>query len=82
LKCEVYRSNRKEGAYIFVPDSEALEVLPDTLKARLEPLEQVMALDLAGRKTLAATDPTTVIDSIESQGFYLQLPPGDEADSC
>jgi uncharacterized protein YcgL (UPF0745 family) len=41
-----------------------------------------MALDLEKRTTLAATDPASVIDSIESQGFYLQLPPGDEADSC
>jgi len=82
LKCEIYRSNRKDGAYIFVPDSKALGALPDTLKARLEPLERVMTLDLAERKTLAATDPASVIDSIESQGFYLQLPPGDEANSC
>lgn len=82
MKCEVYRSNRKEGTYIFVPDSKALGVLPDTLKARLEPLEWVMALDLEKRTTLAATDPASVIDSIESQGFYLQLPPGDKADSC
>ena len=82
MKCEVYRSNRKEGAYIFVPDSKALGVLPDTLKARLEPLERVMVLDLEKRTTLAATDPASVIDSIESQGFYLQLPPGDKADSC
>jgi len=42
----------------------------------------VMALDLAERKTLAATRPATVIDSIESQGFFLQLPPGEENDSC
>ena len=82
MKCEVYKSNRKEGAYIFVADPKALESLPDVLKTRLGRLELVMELDLAGREALAATDPTTVIDSIESRGFYLQLPPGDEADSC
>jgi len=82
LKCEIYRSNRKEGVYIFVPSAKALGALPDTLKARLEPLERVMTLDLAERKTLAATDPVSVIDGIESQGFYLQLPPGNEAHSC
>jgi uncharacterized protein YcgL (UPF0745 family) len=82
LKCEVYRSSRKAGTYLFVADAEDLGNLPDDLKARLEPLEWVMAIDLAERDTLAATRPATVIDSIESQGFFLQLPPGEETDSC
>ena len=82
MKCEVYKSNRKDGAYIFVAESKALESLPDALKTRLGRLEWVMELDLAGREALAATDPATVIDSIESRGFYLQLPSGDEAYSC
>ena len=82
MKCEVYRSNRKAGTYLFVADAEDLGNLPDDLKARLEPLEWVMAIDLAERETLAATRPATVIDSIESRGFFLQLPPSEETDSC
>jgi uncharacterized protein YcgL (UPF0745 family) len=82
LKCEVYRSNRKAGTYLFVANADGVGNLPDELQARLGPLEWVMALDLAERKTLAATRPATVIDSIESQGFFLQLPPGEENDSC
>ena len=82
MKCEVYRSNRKAGTYLFVADAEDLGNLPDDLKARLEPLEWVMAIDLAERDTLAATRPATVIDSIESRGFFLQLPPGEETESC
>ncbi len=82
MKCEVYRSNRKAGTYLFVADAEDLGNLPDDLKARLEPLEWVLAIDLAERETLAATRPATVIDSIESRGFFLQLPPGEETDSC
>ena len=82
MKCEVYRSNRKAGTYLFVADAEDLGNLPDDLKARLEPLEWVMAIDLAERETLAATRPATVIDSIESRGFFLQLPPGEETNSC
>ena len=82
MKCEVYRSNRKAGTYLFVADTQDLGNLPHALTARLEPLEWVMAIDLAERETLAATRPATVIDSIESQGFFLQLPPGEETDSC
>ena len=82
MKCEVYRSNRKAGTYLFVANADGVGNLPDELQARLWPLEWVMALDLAERKTLAATRSATVIDSIESQGFFLQLPPGEENDSC
>ena len=82
MKCEVYRSNRKAGTYLFVADAEDLGNLPEDLKTQLEPLEWVMAIDLAERETLAATRPATVIDSIESRGFFLQLPPGEETDSC
>ena len=81
MKCEVYRSNRKAGTYLFVADAEGLGNLPDDLKTRLEPLEWVMAIDLAERETLAAARPATVVDSIESRGFFLQLPPGEETDS-
>ena len=82
MKCEVYRSNRKAGTYLFVANTEDLGNLPDGLTARLEPLEWVMAIDLAERETLAAARPATVVDSIESRGFFLQLPPGEETDSC
>ena len=82
MKCEVFRSNRKAGTYLFVADAEDLGNLPEDLKTQLEPLEWVMAIDLAERETLAATRPATVIDSIESRGFFLQLPPGEETDSC
>ena len=82
MKCEVYSSNRKAGTYLFVADAEDLGNLPEDLTARLKPLEWVMAIDLAERETLAATRPATVIDSIESRGFFLQLPPGEETDSC
>lgn len=82
MKCEVYRSNRKAGTYLFVAVAEDLGNLPDGLTAPLEPLEWVMAIDLAERETLAAIRPATVIDSIESRGFFLQLPPGEETDSC
>ena len=82
MKCEVYRSNRKAGTYLFVADAEDLGNLPEDLTARLKPLEWVMAIDLAERETLAATRPATVIDSIESREFFLQLPPGEETDSC
>ena len=82
MKCEVYRSNRKAGTYLFVADTQDLGNLPNDLTAQLEPLEWVMAIDLAERETLAAARPAPVVDSIESRGFFLQLPPGEETDSC
>ena len=45
-------------------------------------LQQVMELDLTPHVNLAAADPAAVMNSIESRGFYLQLPPGAPTDTC
>ncbi|HJP08272.1 MAG: hypothetical protein CL395_07025 [Acidiferrobacteraceae bacterium] len=82
MECLVYKSSRKAGVYLFVATAESLDSLPTALLDQLGQLHWVMALDLTKRKTLAIADPATVLNSIESQGFYLQLPPGSGTDLC
>ncbi len=43
--------------------------------------QQVMDLDLTPHVNLAAADPAAEMNSIESRGFYLQLPPGSPTDT-
>ena len=49
---------------------------------QLGELQQVMELDLTPHVNLAAADPAAVMNSIESRGFYLQLPPGTQTNTC
>ena len=82
MKCVVYKGMRKQGAYLYVASSETLTKLPQALLGQLGELQQVMDLDLTPQVNLAAADPAAVMNSIESRGFYLQLPPGAPTDTC
>ena len=82
MKCVVYKGMRKQGTYLYVASAEALTELPKALLGQLGELQQVMDLDLTPHVNLAAADPAAVMNSIESRGFYLQLPPEAPTDTC
>ena len=74
LITQVYRSTRKQGAYIFVEKSFDTSKLPEELLDILGKLEPAMVLALDANRTLANADPVKVLRAIESHGYYLQLP--------
>mgnify|MGYP001161636732 FL=1 len=82
MNCEVYKGSRKEGAYLFVADSKSLENLPAGLTEQLGDLEFVISFDLAAKTSLASADPAEVMTSIKVGGFYLQMPPGKDLETC
>ena len=82
MKCLVYKGMCKQGTYLYVASAETLTELPKALLDQLEELQQVMDLDLTPHVNLAAADPAAVMNSIESRGFYLQLPPGAQTNTC
>ncbi len=75
LITEIFRSSRKEGAYLYVEKGKDQSELPELLLKQLGRLEQAMVLVLTPDKKLANADASKVIDAIQSQGFYLQMPP-------
>ena len=81
--CEVFRSPRKEGMYLYVDRAEGLARVPETLMGAFGSPESALVFNLREDRTLAQADATQVLDAIEGQGFYLQMPPatesGDEA---
>ncbi|MBR9805392.1 YcgL domain-containing protein [bacterium] len=76
----IYRSARKQGAYLYVPKDSALEQLPEALRKPLGQLELAMTLDLHPGRQLAHANIDKVLVALQEQGFYLQLPPADQAD--
>jgi uncharacterized protein YcgL (UPF0745 family) len=75
MLCQVYKSPRKQEAYLYVEMSEGLERVPQALLAQFgEPVE-VMILKLDENRRLARVDAALVRQSIREQGFFLQLPP-------
>jgi hypothetical protein len=73
--CEIYRCSKKEGMYIYVDKKDGLEKLPDSLNKRTGKMVFAMGLMLTPDKKLARANAKDVLEAIEAQGFYLQMPP-------
>ena len=73
--CEIYRCSKKEGMYIYVDKKGGLEKLPDSLRKKTGKMVFAMGLVLTPDKKLARANAKDVLIAIETQGFYLQMPP-------
>ncbi|WP_333608722.1 YcgL domain-containing protein [Arsukibacterium sp.] len=73
--CAVYRSSRKEGAYLFVGSRDDFSAVPAALLDSFGPPQLVTLINLARREHLAQADIHKVRAALLSPGFYFQLPP-------
>jgi len=74
IECAVYKSSKKDETYVFIPTGTPLSDLPDELIKVLGQAEMVMTLNLTPEKQMARGTAAEVIESINKQGFHLQLP--------
>ena len=79
--CEVFRSPRREGMYLYVDKQQGIAELPEGLLKTFGTPESVMTLLLTPERKLARADAAAVLDAIEQNGFYLQMPPTEFGDS-
>lgn len=74
----VYKSRKKEGAYLYVTRRDDFSRVPDNLLHLFGTPIFVMLLPLQQGRTLALADITKVRQELDEQGYYLQLPPPTE----
>jgi uncharacterized protein len=79
MHCVIYKGRRKQDTYLYVEREGEFSRVPEALLAMLGDLDWVMALDLSERRSLAQADPEQVCRQLRDQGYYLQMPPQDEA---
>lgn len=77
MLCSIYKSSKKEGAYLYIPKKDDFSQVPDTLMQMFGKPSFVMVIKMAGR-TLAQVDIEKVKTSLVSDGYFLQLPPPPE----
>ncbi len=77
-RVKVYRSQRKPDMYLYVDFTAALSRVPQSLLDKFGRPVEALSLDLTSERKLARADAETVLDQIESTGYYLQMPPVDE----
>lgn len=79
MQVSIYRSSVKEGLYAYLGEGTTLETLPAPVMKQLGTPELAMELDLTKDRTLSNADAGEVLEAIENQGFYVQMPKDIEA---
>jgi len=75
IKCQIYRSSRQEGMYLYVHPQTILNDLPSELLKSFGQLQPVMELELSPGRRLARENLSVVMKNLVTQGFHLQMPP-------
>lgn len=75
ILCEVFRSPRKEGMYLYVKREEGLARVPESLLAVFGSPESALVMVLEPDRKLAMADAAIVLEDLKSKGFYVQMPP-------
>lgn len=72
--CTIYKSVVKDETYVYLESSGDINDLPKDLLKVLGSIEKVMDIMITPEKKLARYLGQEIIDSINSQGFHLQMP--------
>ena len=78
--CQIYRSSKEEVMYLYVKKEEGLTRVPEELLKLFGKPQPAMVLLLTPEKKLARVGVEKVAESLNSQGYYLQMPPRNEQD--
>ncbi len=72
---EIFKGNKRDEMYLYVDQKEGLKSIPEDLLVTLGNPESVMTFPLTKSKKLARVKASEVLESIERQGYFLQMPP-------
>lgn len=75
IHCDIYKGSKKDEMYLYVPRDIGLKNVPESLLASFGEPKLAISIVLTPAQKLARVDSTTVINALQEQGFYLQLPP-------
>jgi len=78
MDCYIYRSRKKLGAYLYLPEEDNFSQLPESLLNVFGIPEYSFQMDLTPDKTLAQVEAADVIKGIEAEGFFMQMSPIDD----
>ncbi len=71
----IYRSAKIAEMYLYVDRAAALERVPAPLLERFGKPELVTTMLLEPSRVLARVSTADVLDKLDSQGYFLQMPP-------
>ncbi len=73
--CIVYRCSRQDEMYLYLRADLNPAHVPEALLQRAGRLAEIMRLQLTSERKLARVDVQQVIARLQSDGWFLQMPP-------
>ncbi|MFD0965758.1 YcgL domain-containing protein [Seminibacterium arietis] len=74
MLCAIYKTNKKEGMYLYIEKRENFDSVPQALLDSFGKPIFVMLFNLASGKPLINARNEEVQQQIKQNGFYLQMP--------
>ena len=72
---EIFKGALKTEAYLYVDKAVGLAEVPESLLTQFGEAESVMTMLLDKDRKLARANAAEVLEKIDTQGYYLQMPP-------
>ena len=78
MQCFVYRSKKQQNTYLFLPTQDDFSNVPDSLLKLFGEAELSFDFELHAERKLVLADTGEVLRNLTDNGYFLQLPPGDD----
>ncbi len=78
MQCYVYRSKHRYQTYLLLPREGDFSEVPEPLIKLFGEAEFSFQFELTETRQLVLADAAEVLQHINDNGFFLQLPPGDK----
>jgi len=73
--CWIYKSHKKDEMYLYLAKEDDFSKVPELLMAKFGQPNLVMQLELHEARPLARAETAKVLQQLEEEGYYLQMPP-------
>ncbi|WP_299870966.1 YcgL domain-containing protein [uncultured Cocleimonas sp.] len=75
MNCYVYRSNKKQGMYLYLVERDNFEDVPESLMKLLGEVVFSFEFDLSKDRKLVKAESEEVLRILKENGYFLQMPP-------
>lgn len=73
-----FKSPKKDELYLFVPKENGLDELPAELTVMFGEPRHVLDFELTPDRKMPRCDAKEVLEALETQGFFMQMPPSED----
>lgn len=75
MHVSAFRSPKKAELYLFVPQADGLTKLPPELLVMFGEPQHVIDFELHATRKMGRENAETVLASLHSKGYFMQMPP-------